>query len=646
MVSARAYGGGTYGGGLYADSLPGAGLMAADIWSPDGSVRYGTGPLVNFLGATRTRRINAIGDYAFTVPATDPNQAYVSQGREVRIFREGEGELWRGIIEQATRRISPTGEVLLDVSGRTLASELARAPTLYGTSFQNASITSALTTLLALGYTTWTSLVTGGNNITGQFDGIPLWQALLTVATIGGGYLRETNTPRQLEFKVTNAISGLRMQNVESIDPVSILGSSLGIILGVPTYTQDGGSIVNRVIPYGAPQNGAIYDLSKSTLSGSPYTISTQLAGRPNQAQAASGALFPISAPIALGAGGTVLDTTLSGGPSSQSTVAIVLLTFQDATTVATKMTIGGKSATQLRRHTAGVNRAIEIWYVINPLARDITSSTLNSTVFYSVSAACRTSFVCTYLNNVDVQTSNWSSAVANGTSTVPSVTIASDVNSIVLNACLWISGTALTPDAAFTTLSNSNAAAGGFYNGWKAGAATITATHALAGAATDWLSVSLTIPGYKSYYIEDTASVNTYQRTGQILNVPDLKIGDFNSLPNSADALYNYAATWLARKAVLPESFQFDVVNLPLAGWLPGDKLNVNYRGFITDLQGTRGYLDIESDLICLEATDSYNAQGGRTWSLKMARALVLPLTIADTLSAISKATAAGNTR
>src|SRR4051812_40439573 len=106
-------------------------LLRADIYGPGGGALIG-GPILNILSAQRTRRVNAIGDWQVTIPATDYRASLFDEGREIRVTREDEGELWRGVIESVDKSIGPDGLAILVAGGRTLGAELAYANTALG----------------------------------------------------------------------------------------------------------------------------------------------------------------------------------------------------------------------------------------------------------------------------------------------------------------------------------------------------------------------------------------------------------------------------------------------------------------------------------------------------------------------------------
>lgn len=78
--------------------LVGPGRLYVEVYSAAGS-KLGAGPIFEVLGAQITDRLDQGGDFQITIPASDERAALAAQGREMRIYREGEGLIFRGLIE-------------------------------------------------------------------------------------------------------------------------------------------------------------------------------------------------------------------------------------------------------------------------------------------------------------------------------------------------------------------------------------------------------------------------------------------------------------------------------------------------------------------------------------------------------------------
>jgi hypothetical protein len=63
--------------------------------------KLGSGPIYQIQRLSFTKRLDRGGDFEFAIAASDDRAVLINQGREIRVYREGEGEIYRGVIEQA-----------------------------------------------------------------------------------------------------------------------------------------------------------------------------------------------------------------------------------------------------------------------------------------------------------------------------------------------------------------------------------------------------------------------------------------------------------------------------------------------------------------------------------------------------------------
>lgn len=127
---------------------------------------------------------------------------------------------------------------------------------------------------------------------------------------------------------------------------------------------------------------------------------------------------------------------------------------------------------------------------------------------------------------------------------------------------------------------------------------------------------------GKAYYYLEDAASVTAYGRRQKVL-ASKQTVAIANSptaFENAANALYDLGATYLARfKDPLTI---YDVTVSELApGFSVGDTIRFIYRGVAEDsVTSRRTWLNVDSNLVVLDRTRTFNQDGGYTWSLKLA--------------------------
>ena len=82
------------------------GRIYVEVWSVDGVTKYGGGPMFEVLAARISDQLDRGGDFSITIPAADERAALTAQGRELRIYREGEGLIFRGLIEKREWAVS------------------------------------------------------------------------------------------------------------------------------------------------------------------------------------------------------------------------------------------------------------------------------------------------------------------------------------------------------------------------------------------------------------------------------------------------------------------------------------------------------------------------------------------------------------
>lgn len=59
----------------------------------------GANPLMEILAVQIRDQLDRGGDFSLTINATDPIAPLIGQGNEIRLYREGEGLIFRGIVE-------------------------------------------------------------------------------------------------------------------------------------------------------------------------------------------------------------------------------------------------------------------------------------------------------------------------------------------------------------------------------------------------------------------------------------------------------------------------------------------------------------------------------------------------------------------
>jgi len=81
------------------------GRLYIEIYDSLGN-KLGSGPIFQIQRFSFTKRLDRGGEFEFQIPASDDRAVLINQGREIRVFREGEGEIYRGVIEKAMWGVS------------------------------------------------------------------------------------------------------------------------------------------------------------------------------------------------------------------------------------------------------------------------------------------------------------------------------------------------------------------------------------------------------------------------------------------------------------------------------------------------------------------------------------------------------------
>lgn len=593
------------------------GLLAAEIYSPAGALQ-GTAP-IRLIDAENETGVNIIGSFRLRCPATDPNADEFTVGREVRVFREGDGELWRGLVGQTRYTDSETGPVL-EVTGPSLAAELERALTYTGVVANDVTPAAAMTSLLAVNAApAWTRLVTGAGylNITHPFPRMSLFRAFRLISEIEGAYIRTTNTAREIELKNTSADSGLRLENIEHVSPDIDDNASLGLISGI-TVRDEGDLIVNRVVPYGESTGGLLFDLALSTRS-SPYTIQSFIPRAPSIANAAE---FDITT-------GKFKYTT-EFNSLGENRLTLILVTDKTPHDIVDFARVNGKSGTRFLAE-AGPAGAISAtaFYVTAP-AKGVVKVDLEwdaDTGTTGPSAACR-AFVIGLKDCEQSSPIRNSATFALGTSTAPTTTISSAVDDLVIDILAHVDASAAVGAGQSVILQN---AADDARSSQEPGAASVTMSWTL-GSSVGWIIAALSIKPRTVYYLEDSASVTARGRRAKEAVFRDAKFngGTSAELIAAENTLYDMTAAYLVRNIAPIRYYEIKAEKLSRA-WLPGDTMAVAYRGWAEDEDGKRLWIDVNANLIALKRTESINADGVRSWSILFAPVVRYPQTLAE---------------
>lgn len=244
--------------------------LRADVYDAAGNL-LGDGPVVNVTAGNYRLALDEIGDYKLSIPATDARATLLATGREARLFREGEGALFRGLVDSGEIQVDAGDTLSLAIDGSSTARQLVFANTLLAREYTGATISAAVTDLLS--GTGWTANITGvtTNLVNARYDGVSIWQALRHIADTFGWHVWEDNLTRTVTIGPAGTSTGLVLRNVEQA--MSSSAEELAVIpLAGITILDEQTELWNRIIPLGGGEGVNVLTLQQSTRT-TPYAV-------------------------------------------------------------------------------------------------------------------------------------------------------------------------------------------------------------------------------------------------------------------------------------------------------------------------------------------------------------------------------------
>lgn len=244
-----------------------------DVYSPAGA-KLGAGPIVTALEANYDEEVDTIGTWSVAVPATDARAAaLLTHGNEVKIFRESEGFVFWGTVDQLRHSDAADGTKVLIAGGFGVDRQLARADTLPGREFAGVAASSVLSTLVGL-VTSWAAGTAAALTLTFRPESMSVFAALGEAAKIMGAHVRTDTRTKVVDLDTLGDASGLVFSNVGNL-PVRRTYRSLYEITEF-VIEEESSELWNEVILFGAGEGVAALTLAESTRS-TPYTIQSDV---------------------------------------------------------------------------------------------------------------------------------------------------------------------------------------------------------------------------------------------------------------------------------------------------------------------------------------------------------------------------------
>lgn len=598
------------------------GRLGVDVYNISGTF---VAWVPDIIRATVTRRVNQIGSFEFTCSAFGAQVSALTVGRQVRIFREGEGEIFRGIIDDLRQEAGdgPT----LTVSGSSMAEELVWLNTYLGIPVEGETIQDAVASLM-VDATSWQAAVGGTgfavSTLTDPFINQSVFRALTRVGEVVDGYIRETGRPREIQVMAETNPSGIRLSNIEYADPGLLDNDLIGLIQSIKVR-QEGSALINRLVPFAESVGDVEIDLSRSTRS-SPYTIQSFLTRQPRITNVATSTY---STAVARGSV-TILVTGVSR-------LLVVGVLRSSAVGTRLRAVVNGQDMTLSEEISpaAGDFPTLSLFYLTNPPVGPVT-------VDWEISGdTSPLAIIAVALDYVDQINPIRADANASATSTTPSITVTSNADDLAIDF-LYVSDQTVTQTPANNSLANADVGGSfGFGASSKDGASPNVSLGWTLSGSSHWAQVALSIKPRYVYYLEDSTSVTAYGRRVSPLTLKANRAvaGEDADLVALSNTLYDIAASRLQKLKDPVSFYDVEVVKLSPAGWLVGDSMRLRYRGIGTRLNaaGTAVaavWLDVDTDIPVLERTEIFDEDGVRRWKLQMAAVYRFPRTVEEILS------------
>lgn len=267
---------------VYEEPPPARNRLRVDLYSVAG-VKLAVPPITECT-ADYEMAIDEVGSFSLTVPAVVESAASLTPGVQVRIYREGEGEVFRGVVRERGWVDGPNGDPMLTVSGPSVGDALVGANLLMGRPYEDDSLSTIANDLVSLasGWAVGTLGTPSNSTSSVSAEGASVFAALRQLAgrfrdADGAYHVRVNPTALTVDIDSFGAASGIRLAQLPAFDPGHAAAFPGIVPIGSVTVLEESWEVWNSLLPLGAGEGDAALSLEASTRT-SPYTIQSKTA--------------------------------------------------------------------------------------------------------------------------------------------------------------------------------------------------------------------------------------------------------------------------------------------------------------------------------------------------------------------------------
>lgn len=250
------------------------GRILAEVYDTAGNL-LDDGPFADVISGEYTQELDRIGSFALTVPADHERASIFQQRYEVRLYREGEGLVFKGIIGRANIDATAESPVLV-VQGSSIARRLVFKSTGRGRAYTAETLAAVVADLLSGTGLAAGTVDTLSYALTGRADSATRWAALEGFAKQARVHLREDVLDEEIDVSELGADSGITLLNVEAVSSEALASNSSVIAVAGVKVDESSEDLWNRLYPLGAGEGNNALDLGPSDRT-SPYTIQSEV---------------------------------------------------------------------------------------------------------------------------------------------------------------------------------------------------------------------------------------------------------------------------------------------------------------------------------------------------------------------------------